>query len=93
MNFMPQMTPPGPYNMMNSEYERNDMSFTMRDSYYEEYKPYYHPTMSHMFLNECSYTIEKKKMNSIADKVEVFFSELPSELKEEISFGKPSSLL
>lgn len=31
-------------------------------------------------------------MNSIADKVEVFFNELPTGLKEEISFGKPINL-
>jgi hypothetical protein len=93
MNFIPQMAHPNHYNMMKSEYERNDMNFPMRDSYYEDYKPYYHPTMSHMFLNECSYTIEKKKMNFIADKVEVFFNELPTNIKEEISFGKQAHFI
>lgn len=63
-----------------------------KDPYYDSYRPYYPPAMPHVFLDECSYTIEKKKMNAIADNVERYFTEVPDNLKFAITFGKSTTL-
>lgn len=86
---MPQSQP---FNMGMHEYERSDpMGMMNRDPYYDSYKPYYAPSMPPVFLDECSYTIEKKKMNLIAEKVETYFDEVPEDLKNSITFGKSHS--
>mmetsp|Transcript_26339 Transcript_26339/g.23290 ORF Transcript_26339/g.23290 Transcript_26339/m.23290 type:complete len:182 (-) Transcript_26339:98-643(-) len=69
------------------EFERNESyGPSMKEPYNEPNKPYYHQGMSHVFLNECSYTIDKKKMNQIADKVDTFYNEIPESIKHQISF-------
>jgi len=88
MDFHHQVAPmPHQYNSFN-EYDRGDHMNTMgRDSYYDEYRPYNPSGTSHSFLNEWNYTIEKKKMNDIADNVDRFFSEIPDDFKEVVTFG------
>lgn len=76
------------------EYDRSDpMGMMGREPYYEAYRPYYAPSMPQVFLDECSYAIEKRKMNEIAEKVEKYFDEVPQDLKDAFTQGKPSSLL
>lgn len=40
-----------------------------------------------MILDECSYTIDKKKMDLISDKIQKYYDEIPEEIRESISFG------
>lgn len=61
-------------------FERND-SFFSRDSEYDSYRPNYRYNNSTQFLNQCSYTIDRKKMNDVADNVERYFDELPNNAK------------
>mmetsp|Transcript_26338 Transcript_26338/g.23289 ORF Transcript_26338/g.23289 Transcript_26338/m.23289 type:complete len:173 (-) Transcript_26338:98-616(-) len=76
------------------EFERNESyGPSMKEPYNEPNKPYYHQGMSHVFLNECSYTIDKKKMNQIADKVDTFYNEIPESIKHQISFDKETDKL
>jgi len=64
-----------------SEFEPNDSFNLNRDSYYDTYRPYYRPSMPHVFLDECCYNIDRKKMNDIAENVDRYFNELPSEVR------------
>lgn len=70
------------YRRMNSEYDGNDGVSINRDSQYDNYKPFhFRQNFSYAFLDECSYSIERKKMNDIADNVDKFFNGLPKELR------------
>lgn len=82
MGYHGQMGQMGPYGGM--EYEKSDPMGMMKDPY----KPYYPSTMPQVFLDECSYTIDKKRMNEIAQKVETYFDEVPETLKNAFTFGK-----
>lgn len=70
------------------DFDRND-SFGMqfKDSFHDSNKPYFNKGMSHVFLDECSYTIDKKKMNMISDKIDKYYQEIPEEVRDSISFG------
>lgn len=71
------------------EHDRSDPTGLMhRDPFYKSYKSFYSSSMPHGFLDEWSYVIDKKKMNEIADKVDEFYEEIPTEIKEEDIFGK-----
>ena len=59
-------------------------NFSMnRESNYEGYKPYSYNRFgpSTQYLDQCSYSIDRKKMNDIADNVERYIDEMPSNLK------------
>lgn len=76
------------------DFDRNEpygMSFN-KDSFQDGHKPYYNKGMSHVFLDECSYTVDKKKMDAISDKVDKYFKEIPEAIREAISFGKVLNL-
>ena len=73
-----------PFNYYMPEFERNDSN---------GYQGMMQPKFANVFLDECSYTIEKKKMNSIAENVDRYFSEIPDELKYAITFGKSLQLI
>lgn len=75
---------------MSSEYDREDPAgMTPGGFNYDPYnKPYPSQSMPQSFLNECSYTMDKKKSDLIGEKVERYFNELPDDLKYNASFGK-----
>ena len=93
VDFHHQVAPmPQQYNSFH-EYDRGDqMNMMGRDSYYDEYKPYNPSAMPHSFMNEWNFTIEKKKMNDIAENVDRFFSEIPDDFKQVVTFGKVNPL-
>lgn len=64
-----------------------------KDSFHDSNKPYFNKGMSHVFLDECSYTIDKKKMNMISEKIDKYYQEIPEEVRDSISFDKETDRL
>ena len=71
--------PNQPFNYYIPDFERTDPN---------GYPGMMQPKFANVFLDEWSYSIDKKKMNAIADNVDRYFTEIPDDLKYAIIFGK-----
>jgi hypothetical protein len=91
LGFNNPMAPAGPQSFQApfGDFTRsNPIGFVNKDAYFDDYKPFYNQGMPHVFLDEWSYTVDKKKLDSIVENIDTFYEEIPFDDKHVISFGK-----
>lgn len=74
-----EMNYPQPYNPYFQDYDKGDPNG------FQGMMPMKY---GNIFLDEWSYTIEKKKMNAIAENVDRYFSEIPEVMNFPLALGK-----
>lgn len=81
-SFVPEPNIPS-FRQPPSDYDGGDNFLFNREGNYESYKPYGFNRFAtqNQYLDECSYSIDRKKMNDIAENVERYISELPPKIQ------------
>jgi len=76
------------------DFDRNDnFGMQFKEAFHDPHKPFFNKGMPHVILDEWSYSIDKKKVDFISEKIHKYYDEIPEEVRESISFEKETEKL